>query len=377
MGDKTGIGWTEATWNPTTGCDRVSPGCDRCYALSLAARHRVNPKMIEVGKYQRDGHWRTSGPGFGVDVRPDVLDQPLRWTRPRMIFVNSMSDLFHKDIPDDYVADVFAVMALAKWHTFQLLTKRHARMRSLLTSRDFQRMVGEKIKTRWDKDARVRERTGWMWNVDGSLPKWPLPNLWLGVSVEDETWAQRRIPYLLDTPAVLRFLSMEPLLGPVQLDMLVLPSPSAEDTPRAHGWDPKSEASPGAHNVFTDEWWPAEGDPAREYNNRVVGRFGATIDWVIVGGESGKDARPMKTDWVRSLRDQCRNHGVPYFFKQWGAHVPYGQMTPEAFSQYVIRHRGKGLDANAPVKMTPRSASNLIDGERIEQFPTLNPEGTS
>ncbi|MCB1638694.1 MAG: DUF5131 family protein, partial [Thiothrix sp.] len=97
MGDKTGIGWTEATWNPTTGCDRVSPGCDRCYALSLAARHRVNPKMIEVGKYQRDGHWRTSGPGFGVDVRPDVLDQPLRWTRPRMIFVNSMSDLFHKD----------------------------------------------------------------------------------------------------------------------------------------------------------------------------------------------------------------------------------------------------------------------------------------
>ena len=133
MADKTGISWTDATWNPTTGCDRVSPGCDNCYALTMAARL----KGMGSAKYQRDGDPRTSGPGFGVSVHPDTLWQPLRWRKPRRVFVNSMSDLFHAEVPDSYIAEVFAVMACAPQHQFQVLTKRHARMRSLLNSQRF------------------------------------------------------------------------------------------------------------------------------------------------------------------------------------------------------------------------------------------------
>lgn len=230
---RTGIEWTEATWNPVTGCDRVSEGCDHCYALTLARRLRAagNPR------YQVDGDRRTSGPGFGLSLHWDVLRRPLAWRRPRLVFVNSMSDLFHPKVPVAFIAKAFDVMAEADRHTFQILTKRPGRMASVL--------------------RRVRPD--------------PLPNVWLGTSVENQRWAAVRLPQLRATPAAVRFLSCEPLLGPLDLGGYI-----------------------------------AEGG----------------VDWMIVGGESGPHARAMDPDWARSLRDQCIESGVPFFFKQWGGRTP-------------------------------------------------------
>ncbi len=222
----TSIEWTDATWNPTTGCDRVSPGCDNCYALTLAKRL----KAMGQPKYQVDGDPRTSGPGFALQLHPDTLDVPERWRKPRRVFVNSMSDLFHPDVPVDFIRRVLEVCAETPRHTYQILTKRAKRLA----------------------------------NVAPDLP-WP-ENLWVGVSVEQQRYAFR-CSYLAQVPAALRFVSAEPLLGPVSL--------------------PLSE-----------------------------------IGWVIVGGESGHGARPCNADWVREIRDDCVNAGVPFFFKQWGGTTP-------------------------------------------------------
>jgi len=259
MSDKTGIEWTEATWNPLTGCTKVSAGCDHCYAETIAHRFAGTPAYPN---------------GFQVTLRPERLDQPLRWRRPRRIFVNSMSDLFHDAVPDDYIARVFAVMALAEHHTFQVLTKRHARMRSLLRDDDFRQEVGANLiaLTADDKGMCVLPE---QCLVPGDW--WPLRNVWLGVSTETQQWADIRIPALLDTPAAVRFISAEPLLGPIYL---------------AH------------RGYFASDEFDRTG-----------------IDWVIVGGESGRGARPMHPDWARSLRDECQAAGVAFLFKQWGEWV--------------------------------------------------------
>lgn len=254
MSDKTAIEWTDATWNPVTGCTQVSPGCDHCYALTLAERFRGTP-----------GHYFENG--FDVQSRPDKLDQPLRWKKPRRIFVNSMSDLFHDEIPDNYIAKVFAVMAAAKQHTFQLLTKRHGRMRSLLNNDGFRAMVG----LEWLNSDLIPDTT--------TRPSWPLQNVWLGVSVENQQWADIRIPALLDTPAAIRFLSCEPLLGGIDLNV----------------------------------------------SSFIGGSWLEGLDWVIVGGESGRGARPMKAEWARIIRDQVLNtNRMAFHFKQWGAYGPDG-----------------------------------------------------
>jgi protein gp37 len=229
MGDRSSIEWTEATWNPVTGCDRVSPGCDHCYALTLAARL----KAMGSPKYQHDGDPRTSGPGFGVTLHPDELTAPRRWRRPRRVFVNSMSDLFHPQVPTEFITEVFAVMADTAQHSYQVLTKRPKRARSLLR--------------------------------DLNTP--PLRNVWVGVSVEDDERTDR-VAVLRETSAAIRFLSCEPLLGPL---------PSLDLT---------------------------------------------GIDWVIVGGESGPEARPMREAWVTEIRDNCLDAGIPFFFKQWGGRTP-------------------------------------------------------
>jgi protein gp37 len=280
MSDGTGIEWTDATWNPVTGCTEVSPGCDHCYAKTFAERWRGTP-----------GHHFEQG--FDVVLRPERLDQPLKWRKPRRIFVNSMSDLFHDAVPDEYIARVFAVMSVANWHTFQVLTKRHGRMRSLLNSDDFREQVG------W-------HATGLhpYWTADDA--GWPFPNVWLGVSVENQQWADIRIPHLTRTPAAVRFLSMEPLLGPVDLGDLL------------HGTE-RCRTCNGSGSV--PEPGGAYQCPACGYDNRIsMGRL--NVDWVIVGGESGHGARPMHPDWVRSLRDQCVGARVPFLFKQWGAWAP-------------------------------------------------------
>jgi protein gp37 len=226
MADATGIEWTEATWNPATGCDRTSPGCDHCYALTLAKRL----KAMGQPKYQADGDRRTSGPGFRLTLHPDTLQIPRSWAAPRVIFVNSMSDLFHEDVPLDYIRQVFDVMAATPQHTYQVLTKRSKRL------------------------AR-----------DANKLDWPA-NLWVGVSVENQRYAFRT-EQLREVPAAVRFVSAEPLLGPVNFDL--------------------------------------DG-----------------IAWMIVGGESGPNARPMIPEWVEQIRDDCLAGGVAFFFKQWGGRTP-------------------------------------------------------
>lgn len=261
----TSIEWTAgddgaegSVWNPTTGCDRISPGCDHCYALTMAKRL----KGMGQAKYQRDGDPRTSGPGFGLAAHPDTLDLPLHWRKPRRVFVNSMSDLFHADVPATFIGSVFDMMALTPRHTYQILTKRPARMRALLT--------------RWQGQAEGRPHAGASfrrYDMLWSEPRvWPLPNVWLGVSAEDQHWADVRIPALLDTPAAVRFVSAEPLLGPIEL--------------------------------------PGE---LRE------GRMPQAPDWLIIGGESGPGARPMELEWARDLLAQCRCLGTAPFVKQLGS----------------------------------------------------------
>jgi protein gp37 len=289
MGDRTTIEWTRsddgtpgATWNPVTGCTKVSPGCDHCYAETLAERFRGTP-----------GHYYENG--FDVQLRPDKLEEPLRWKKPRRVFVNSMSDLFHKDIPDEYIAQVFAVMAVASQHTFQVLTKRHARMRSLLSSDTF---IDEVF-------AASVEFGG---ESDWATSDWPLPNVWLGVSAENQQWADARIPVLLDTPAAVRFVSAEPLLGPINLD----------------------------------PWRNPDGTGSR-------GPADSRLDWVIAGGESGRGARPMHPDWARNIRDQCQRAGVAFLFKQrgeWTWNEP-GRFTipSKPFSDRVALMHAGGMTA--------------------------------
>lgn len=238
MTTNTKIEWTDRTWNPVTGCTKVSPGCDNCYAEGIARRFAGGKGFPN---------------GFDVTLRPDRLEDPLKWRKPARVFVNSMSDLFHDEVSDAFIAQVWSVMAATPQHTYQVLTKRHARMRSLMRNPRF----------------RVAARL-----VAGT---WPLPNVWLGVSVEDQKWADIRIPALLDTPAAVRFLSCEPLLGHVDLKPWMV---FAETT--------LSMELPGLH-------------------------------WVIVGGESGPGARRMQLDWARYLVGQCQRTGVPVFVKQLGS----------------------------------------------------------
>ncbi|MEV0048489.1 phage Gp37/Gp68 family protein [Nocardia rhamnosiphila] len=260
----TAIEWTEVTWNPVTGCDRISAGCDNCYALAMAKRL----KGMGAEKYQRDGDPRTSGPGFGVTVHPAALDIPRRWRRPKLVFVNSMSDLFHAKVPAEFVRQVFDVMASTPQHTYQVLTKRPLRAR---------RMAEQGL-------------------------EFP-PNVWFGVSVENQDAADQRIPELNRIPAAVRFLSCEPLIGPVDLYDHLFPE-RCPDGCRCR-WPDDGDAYECACGGACSEWAPS---PA--------------LDWVIVGGESGPNVRPMHPNWVLDLRDQCVNAGAAFFFKQWGGRTP-------------------------------------------------------
>lgn len=265
---ETAIEWATHVWNPTTGCDQISPGCDNCYALALAGRL----KAMGQPRYQRDGDPRTSGPGFGLTLHWDKLDDPLRWRKPRMVFVNSMSDLFHKDVPPEFIGRVFDVMGQCPQHTFQVLTKRPKRM------------------------ARVLDAY-----YSGEPPH---RNVWLGTSIEsrDYVWRADR---LRDAPAAVRFISAEPLLGP-----LVPSTPVAVEM--CDTWT---------------EWrggWP---DGRLATDDEGLELYG--IDWLIVGGESGPNARPVRAKWIRDLRDAALATrigddalGCAFFFKQWGGRTP-------------------------------------------------------
>lgn len=320
MGASSNIEWTDATWNPMTGCTKVSAGCDHCYAETLAERFRGTP-----------GHYYEGG--FDLQLRPDKLDAPLRWQRPRRVFVNSMSDLFHQGVPDEYVVQVFAVMALAPRHTFQVLTKRHGRMRSLVGSRDFPDLVAAAVLelarqagsaggvalARSEREAVLARSSEWR----SPIPAWPLPNVWLGVSVENQGAADLRVGPLLQTPAAVRFLSCEPLLGPVELP------------------------------------WTAE-----------------ALDWVIAGGESGPGSRPMHPGWVRSLRDFSVNAGVAFHFKQWGdwAEVMGKPRKGDVLLDVdgTVHEQGGGhTDAVAMRRVGKRHTGRSVEGRTWDESPAV------
>jgi protein gp37 len=313
MSDST-IEWTQKVWNPVLGCSRVSAGCTNCYAITSARirQSNPNPKIATAfaGLVERvdDGSDKGRLDWTGqVNLLPERLFQPLRWKAGQRVFVNSMSDLFHKNVPRNYIVQVFAVMALARWHQFQLLTKQPARMRSLLNDPEFRpdvHMAMQDLLRRSDVPIPIGNKRALTTDVEAWMPytEWPLPNLWLGVSVENQKWADIRIPALLATPAAVRWLSCEPLLGPLNLFGSV-----------DEGCDTAGPAI--SHEGYS---FPVDYGSGTEWTcDHQVG-----IDWVVAGGESGHNARPMHPDWARSLRDQCQAAGVPFLFKQWGEWGP-------------------------------------------------------
>lgn len=316
MADHSKIEWTQATWNATTGCTRVSAGCDHCY--------------IDRTPPFRMAHRRFSGPEVGattgVMLHPDRLTLPLRWRKPRRIFVNSLSDLFHADISATYIARVFAVMALAPQHTFQLLTKRPARMRSLLSYVGFESMVRDIARSMKYDGGTSNPRMD-----DQNYRSWPLPNVHLGVSVEDQQWADVRIPALLDTPAAVRWISAEPLLGPIDL-----------------------------------RYWVTCGRCGRQH---IFGTC-ASLDWVVAGGESGKGARPMHPAWARDIRDQCAAAGVPFHFKQWGEWITEDQ-SPQDITLPATSYRLLGDDGPSFYKVGKKAAGRELDGRTHDDYPAV------
>jgi protein gp37 len=321
----TGIEWTEETWNPVTGCSKVSAGCQFCYAAAVARRFWPTqyPVVLLDGRHpdaipstelaRAIGNGDTRPRAFGdVWCHAERLPDPLRWRKPRRVFVNSMSDLFHPDVPDAFIDQVFAVMALTPRHTYQVLTKRPERMHryviaegSMCSREAF--INGEIWSRLGTKDGNKIEHGG-NWRC-----KWPLPNVWLGVSVENQETADKRIPLLLQTPAALRFVSCEPLLGPIDLNTI----------------DTTSDTDPGYS--------------ALELRDDDEGDLVETLDWVIVGGESGPKARPCYTSWIRSLIRQCESAAVPCFVKQVGARPII--VAPEPRWPGLLKNR-KGGDPN-------------------------------
>jgi|CXWL01.1.fsa_nt_gi protein gp37 len=281
------IEWTEETWNPIAGCSILSPGCHHCYAMRLAARLAAMGQAKYAGTTQ-DSRWTGR-----INFDEAALSIPLKKRKPKMWFVNSMSDLFHESVPFEFVDRVFAVMNATyftlpindrskRWHTYQVLTKRADRMAEYILSRSGKFRQGKHpIFVAGREEGGVLCGQGMEIMNAGACLQWPLPNVWLGVSVEDQKRADERIPHLLRCPAAVRFLSVEPLLGPIDF----------VHTPASVGGAFLGTTLPGLH-------------------------------WLIVGGESGHGARPMHPGWVRSIRDQCQAAGVPFFFKQWGAWMP-------------------------------------------------------
>jgi protein gp37 len=321
MGDKTGIEWTEATWNPIVGCSIVSPGCTNCYAMKMAARIEA----MAIGQTTKNGgapglaatHYAgTTKPSKAGPVwtgklalaPEDVLLKPLRWKRPRMIFVNSMSDLFHESVPDEWITQTFAVMQIARRHTYQVLTKRTSRMHAWMHAPGRKEEIDAAIHA-----LGLKLEIGGAIFAEHAIGRpvrfpWPAPHIWIGASAEDQKRYDERKNGLRATPAAVRFLSIEPLLGPIALDL--------------------------------------EG----------LSQLYRPFHWIIVGGESGPGARPMHPDWARSIRDQCQPAGVPFFFKQWGTHAWAESVEGDA-STLVSYRVGK------------RAAGRLLDGVEHNDMP--------
>jgi protein gp37 len=393
MADGTKIEWTDATWNPITGCQIVSAGCKNCYAMRIAGtRLRNHPTRTGLTRQNATGK-----PVWNGEVRFNkaALLEPLKWTRPRKIFVCAHADLFYEAVPDEWINSVFAIMALTPQHTYQVLTKRPERMREYMRSDG---LIDRLI----EAACKIDSARGASWATDVYLKLidgLPLPNVWLGTSVEDQATAEERIPILLDTPAALRWISAEPLLGSVDLEpWLPWPDPTLGDDPaevNGKSWgcqecDSTCRDCPTSRAVYQCDEGPIgeDGCPTWVACERV------TLDWIVVGGESGAGARPMHPSWARSIRDQCAAATVPFLFKQWGA---WGHARPEPAGtpgHYAIASAGPHSDswpqAVTPVAYYPRPidlfggatvlkaigkkiAGRLLDGVEHNGFPEAWP----
>lgn len=275
----TNIEWTDETWNPVTGCTKVSAGCKNCYAERMWTRLSAKNMPYHGRKFT------------DVMCHPDRLYAPLHWKKPRKVFVNSMSDLFHEDVPFNFIREVFLVMQNTRHHTYQILTKRPERMIEFFHQ--------------------------WYTGIDDNLMRDIYPHVWLGVSVENQETADERIPLLLDTPAAVRWISAEPLIGPIDFY-------ESSDHWYKNGYTPWRNAP-----ILTD------------------------IHWIVVGGESGPKARPMDPAWARRIRDQCINSDVPFYFKQWG------------------EYRYLENSSNDYTRVGKNRAGRVLDGESWSEYPCL------
>ena len=279
----TNIEWAEEVWNPITGCSKISAGCEHCYAERMAKRL----VHIKGSGYDKDNP-------FGVKLHQSRLEQPLHWKKPRKVFVCSMGDIFHEDVPLAWLLSIWITMAQCPQHVFMVLTKR--------PKRAYQFLQKEMLEAKNNA---------------------PLPNVWLGVTAENQQAADERIPWLLKTPAAKRFVSVEPMLGQVDLDTV---------------------------NGALSTWWQ---------NGAIDCVDAGHLDWVICGGESGPGARSMDPDWARGLRDQCVSAGVPFFFKQWGAYSPNVEVFRDGDWHYD------------PVKVGKKRAGRLLDGCEWNEYPEV------
>lgn len=348
MSDGTKIEWTDATWNPITGCSVVSPGCTNCYAMKLAGtRLQHHPSRAGLTRETK------AGPVWNGTVRfnEEWLTQPLAWKRPRMVFVCAHSDLGHPDIPVKWLARVFAVMLLGRHHTYQVLTKRPERLREWLSdpettgriARMAVSMMADGVPTSSEAASQITctPDPGWQFGQKPTgLAQWPLPNVWLGVSAEDQKRADERVPELLRTPAEIRFVSAEPLLGWIDFTNI--------------GSSTNISARLGI-NALT-------GDVVRVRQAHTQGSW-PKLDWIIVGGENGP--RPMQAEWAQQIRDQCADAGTAFFFKQWGSHLPDGQMVANG----KVWAPGCGTQLRATKSITGR----LLDGVEHNAMPEARP----
>lgn len=340
MADNTKIEWAEATWNPIVGCSKTSEGCAHCYAERMAHRLGSNPTM--KGRYagltDDKGNWTGE-----VRLIEEALDKPFSWKKPRRIFVGSMTDLFHKNVPDEWIYFVLAVVALNPRHTFMVLTKRAERMQHFMATnqRDLRERIEDAAMQLYGEEAWASAGNSMMGALaPGFNVGWPMRNLWLGVTAENQARLEERAPLLVTTPAAVRFVSYEPALGPVDLGPWLGVTQFADDAP-----------------------WSFE--------------TGADLDWVICGGETGPGARPMHPNWSRNLRDQCAAAGVPYFFKQWGEWAPLegsGAGTPTPIRCWQGGEWQNGLTTERTahmVRVGKAKAGHLLDGREHLEFPEV------
>jgi protein gp37 len=393
---QTKIEWATKVWNPVTGCTKVSPGCQNCYAERMAKRLAG-----------RCGYLKEEP--FKVTVHPERLEEPLNWKKPQRIFVCSMGDLFHDDVPDEFIGEVFNTMVNAQWilgHRFLVLTKRPERMKRVIE--EIGDIITEQRKPKKMPDGTTRHTMTF---------SFPLQNIWLGVTAENQEKADERIPILLQIPAAKRFVSVEPMLGPVDLRpwirryyhggkprmkegaYLLPPSKTGKSTLLQYAKQIDPNCVQRADRVYlTTDYMsarmfamgypngeayraipdlPLEDDPDctekglsfQTPQARITSMSAPVLDWVIAGGESGPGARPMHPDWARSLRDQCQASGTPFFFKQWGEWLPNDQEynCDPGGNDFEQRHQMVGDVAMC--RVGKKKAGRLLDGRTWDEFP--------